>query len=144
MFKGVNKVFILGTLGSDPEIRYTSNGNAVTNISVATSDVRKNKISGDFESKTEWHKIVLYDKLAETSNNQLKKGSKIYIEGVLRTNKWRNKDGVLKNITEIIANNIQILDFKNQKTEWIKPIDNYDDPVLNKDKLGFFDENIPF
>ncbi len=114
MFKGVNKVFILGVLGVDPDVRYTSSGKPVVNISVATTYSYKNKSSGEFSSKTEWHKIVLYDKLNEFVSEYLKKGSKVYIEGFLRTDKWQGKDGIVRYSTGIIAVDIQILSFKNQ------------------------------
>lgn len=144
MFKGVNKVFIIGRLGFDPEIRYMSSGIAVVTISVATSDTRKDKTTGEFVSKTEWHRIVLYNKLGEIAHDILKKGSKVYVEGSLRTNKWKSKDGSLKSTTEIVANNIEFLDLKDQKVDFVKSGDSNDIFVEDKSKTIFFDENIPF
>lgn len=144
MFKGVNKVFIIGRLGFDPEIRYMSSGSAVVNISVATSDTRKDKTTGEIIAKTEWHRIVLYNKLGELAHDILKKGSKVYVEGSLRTNKWKGKDGSLKSTTEIVANNMQVLDLKDQKVDFVKSSESNDVFVEDKSKVVFFDENIPF
>lgn len=111
MFNGINKVFIIGYLGIDPDVRYTTNGYAIASISVATSSNWKNRVTGDTLRKTEWHRVVLYNRLAEVACNYLKKGSKIYIEGSLRTVKITNKDSSFRFITEIIASNMQILEF---------------------------------
>ena len=92
--RGINKVIIVGNLGGDPEISYMPSGGAVTNISVATSSSWKDKQSGDIQEKTEWHRIVLYGKLAQISAEYLKKGSKVYIEGSIRSDKWQDKSGV--------------------------------------------------
>lgn len=146
MFKGINKVFIMGYVGLDPEIRYMSSGNAVVNISVATSDVLKDKVTGEIKTKTEWHKVVLYSKLGELAHDILKKGSKVYIEGSLKTSKWQGKDGSPKYTTQIVAVNMQALDLKDQKSDFAKSSDNNDIFVedKNKGKAMFFDENIPF
>lgn len=116
MFNGVNKVFILGVLGADPDLRYMPNGKSVSSMSVATKYSVKDKNSGQFNYKTEWHKIVLYDRLSDAVSVYLKKGSKVYLEGSLRTNKWEDKDGIIRYSTEIIANNIQILDSKSDSS----------------------------
>ncbi len=105
----VNKVIIVGNLGRDPEVRYTPNGGAVCNVSIATSRVRKNKDSGDKTEETEWHRVVFYDRLAEIAGEYLKKGRSVYVEGRLQTRKWTDKDGVEKYSTEIIANEMQML-----------------------------------
>ena len=105
----VNKVIIVGNLGRDPEIRYTPNGSAVCNVTVATSRVRKNKESGDKTEDTEWHRIVFFDKLAEIAGEYLKKGRSVYVEGRLQTRKWQDKDGVDKYTTEIVASEMQML-----------------------------------
>ncbi len=102
--KGVNKVILIGNLGQKPEIRYTSNGNAITNISIATSEIWKDKKTGEKKEKTEWHKVILFGKLAEISSKYLNKGSQIYIEGSLQTRKWKDKKGIERYITEIIVN----------------------------------------
>ena len=113
MGKGVNKVIIVGNLGQDPETRYMPSGDAVTKISVATSESWKDKQSGQEQTRTEWHKIIFFKKLAEIAGQYLKKGSKVYIEGVLRTNKWQDKDsGQDRYSTEIIADEMQMLDSK--------------------------------
>jgi len=105
----VNKVIIVGNLGRDPEVRYTPNGSAVCNVTIATSRVRKNKDSGDKTEDTEWHRVVFFDKLAEIAGEYLKKGRSVYVEGRLQTRKWQDKDGVEKYTTEIIANEMQML-----------------------------------
>ena len=105
----VNKVIIVGNLGRDPEVRYTPNGSAVCNVTVATSRVRKNKESGDKSEDTEWHRIVFFDKLAEIAGEYLKKGRSVYVEGRLQTRTWTDKDGVEKYTTEIVASEMQML-----------------------------------
>jgi single-strand DNA-binding protein len=105
----VNKVIIVGNLGRDPEVRYTPNGSAVCNVTVATSRVKKNKESGEKSEDTEWHRIVFFDKLAEIAGEYLKKGRSVYVEGRLQTRKWTDKDGVEKYTTEIVATEMQML-----------------------------------
>ncbi|ABM97126.1 single-stranded DNA-binding protein [Methylibium petroleiphilum] len=105
----VNKVHILGNLGRDPEVRYTPSGSAVCNISVATTRNWKNKDSGEKQEETEWHRVVLYDRLAEIAGEYLKKGRPVYIEGRLKTRKWQDKDGKDQYTTEIVANEMQLL-----------------------------------
>ena len=101
--RGVNKVILIGNLGADPEVRYMPNGGAVTNVNVATSETWKDKNTGQQQERTEWHRVVFYQRLAEIAGEYLKKGSKVYIEGSLRTRQWE-KDGVKHYTTEIIAN----------------------------------------
>jgi single-strand DNA-binding protein len=110
--KGVNRVIILGNLGNDPETRYMPNGGAVTNISVATSVEWKDKNSGEDKKDTQWHRIVFFNRLAEIAGEYLKKGSKVYIEGSLRTRKWTDQSGIDRYTTEIVANEMQMLDSK--------------------------------
>ncbi|MDO8304768.1 single-stranded DNA-binding protein [Herminiimonas sp.] len=105
----VNKVIIVGNLGRDPETRYMPNGEAVTNVAVATTESWKDKTSGDKKEITEWHRITFYRKLAEIAGQYLKKGSSVYIEGRLQTRKWTDKDGVERFTTEIIADTMQML-----------------------------------
>ncbi|QRX84538.1 single-stranded DNA-binding protein [Glaciimonas sp. PAMC28666] len=105
----VNKVIIVGNLGRDPETRYMPNGEAVTNIAVATTESWKDKNSGEKKELTEWHRITFYRKLAEIAGQYLKKGSQIYIEGRLQTRKWQDKEGVERYTTEIIADSMQML-----------------------------------
>ena len=109
MGKGVNKVIIIGNLGQDPEVKYMPNGNAVANISVATSESWKDKNTGEKVEKTEWHRVVFFKRLAEIVGEYIKKGSKVYVEGQLRTRKW-DKDGQTHYSTEIVAREMQMLD----------------------------------
>ena len=108
---GVNKVIIVGNLGKDPEVRFMPNGSAVANITVATSDTWKDKQTGEKKEKTEWHNIVMYQRLAEIAGEYLKKGSKVYLEGSLQTSKWTDQQtGQDRYKTEIKANTMQMLD----------------------------------
>lgn len=109
MARGINKVILVGNLGNDPETRFMPNGNPVTNISIATSESWKDKQSGQQQERTEWHRIVFFNRLAEIAGEYLKKGSKVYIEGALRTRQW-DKEGQKHYSTEIIANEMQMLD----------------------------------
>ena len=109
--KGINKVIILGNLGQEPKIQHMPSGSAVTSISVATSESWKDKNTGQQEQRTEWHRVVFFNKLAEIAGQYLKKGSKVYIEGSLRTRSW-DKDGEKRYTTEIVANEMQMLDNK--------------------------------
>jgi single-strand DNA-binding protein len=111
MARGVNKVILVGNLGNDPETRFLPSGGAVTNVSVATSSSWKDK-SGEQQERTEWHRVVFFNRLAEIAGEYLRKGSKVYVEGSLRTNKWQDKDGNDRYTTEIIANEMQMLDSK--------------------------------
>jgi len=105
----INKVILIGNLGRDPEVRYTANGAAICNITIATSRNWKDKNSGEKMEETEWHRVVFYDRLAEIAGEYLKKGRSVYVEGRLKTRKWQDKDGVEKYTTEIIADNMQLL-----------------------------------
>ena len=105
----VNKVIIVGNLGRDPETRYMPNGEAVTNVAVATTESWKDKNTGEKKELTEWHRITFYRKLAEIAGQYLKKGSQVYVEGRLQTRKWTDKDGVERYTTEIIADTMQML-----------------------------------
>lgn len=107
--KGVNKVIIIGNLGKDPETRYLPSGGAVTNCTIATSESWKDKNSGQTQERTEWHRIVFFNKLAEIADEYLKKGSKVYVEGSLRTRSY-DKDGQKHYTTEIVADSMQMLD----------------------------------
>ncbi len=107
--RGINKVILVGNVGQDPETRYMPNGGAVTNLSIATSESWKDKNSGEQQERTEWHRVVFYQRLAEIVAEYVKKGSKIYVEGSLRTRSWE-QDGVKRYATEIIASEMQMLD----------------------------------
>jgi len=110
MARGINKVILIGNLGKDPEVRYMPSGGAVVNITMATSDSWKDKTTGEARDRTEWHNVVFFNKLAEIVGQYLKKGSKVYVEGSLRTRKWQDKEGQDRYTTEIVANDMQMLD----------------------------------
>jgi single-strand DNA-binding protein len=112
MARGVNKVILIGNLGSDPEMKYTPSGGAVAKLSLATSEAWKDKTTGENVEKTEWHRIVAFGRTAEIMGEYLKKGSKIYLEGSLQTNKWQDKEGNDRYTTEIKAREMQMLDGK--------------------------------
>jgi len=109
MPRGINKVIIVGNLGADPETRYMPSGSAVTNLSVATSEQWKDKQSGEQKERTEWHKVAMFNRLAEIAAEYLRKGSQVYIEGKLRTRKWQDRDGNDRWTTEVIADEMQML-----------------------------------
>ena len=113
MARGINKVILIGNLGRDPETRYLPSGGAVTNLTLATSESWKDKQTGQQQERTEWHRVVFFNRLAEIAGEYLKKGSKVYIEGSLRTREWE-KDGVKRYTTEIVANEMQMLDSRGQ------------------------------
>lgn len=111
MARGINKVILIGNLGQDPETRYMPSGGAVTNLTIATSETWKDKQTGQPQERTEWHRVVFFNRLAEIAGEYLKKGSKVYIEGALRTRKWQDKStGADRYTTEIVANEMQMLD----------------------------------
>jgi single-strand DNA-binding protein len=109
MARGVNKVILVGNLGKDPEVRYMPNGNAVANITLATTESWKDKQTGEQQEKTEWHRIVMFRRLGEIAGEYLKKGSQVYIEGKLQTRKWQDNSGNDRYTTEIVANEMQML-----------------------------------
>lgn len=106
---GINKVILVGTLGKDPEVKYTQGGSAIVNLSVATNESWKDKNTGEKVDKTEWHRVVMFGKLAEIAANYLKKGSQAYFEGKLQTRKWQDKDGQDRYSTEVVADQMQML-----------------------------------
>lgn len=143
--RGVNKVIIVGTLGNNPECKTMPSGGAVTNISLATTEYWKDKNTGKQNEVTEWHKIVFFNRLAEIAGEYLKKGSKVYLEGSLRTRKWQDKDGSDRYTTEIVASEMQMLDGKNDTSNNVqqsskKKQQSQQQPVNN----DAFDEDIPF
>ena len=105
----VNKVILVGNLGRDPEVRYSPDGGAICNVSIATTSSWKDKTSGDRREETEWHRVVFYNRLAEIAGEYLKKGRPVYVEGRLKTRKWQNKEGVDQYTTEIVADQMQML-----------------------------------
>lgn len=148
MQRGVNKVILVGNLGQDPEVRYMPNGNAVANISVATSETWKDKNTGDNQERTEWHRVVLFRRLGEIAGEYLKKGSKVYIEGKLQTRKWQDQNGQDRYTTEIVADQMQMLDSRGGMDSA-----GYDQPSASSSSnqpapasadSGGFDDDIPF
>ncbi len=141
---GINKVILIGNLGRDPEMRAMQNGNHVTNLSLATSDSFKNK-EGEFETRTEWHQVVMFSRLAEVANQYLRKGSKAYIEGRLKTREWE-ADGAKRSTTEIVANRLEMLDSKQKNLEGTKSTNEFvalfnDEKKHNEED---FNDDIPF
>ena len=110
MARGVNKVILVGNLGKDPEVRYMPSGGAVANLTLATSDTWKDKSTGENQERTEWHRVVMFGRLGEIAGEYLRKGSKIYVEGRLQTRKWADQNGQDRYTTEIVANEMQMLD----------------------------------
>ncbi len=155
MARGINKVILIGNLGGDPEVRYTPNGNAVANLTLATSTTWRDKQTGDMQERTEWHRIACFNRLAEIVGEYLHKGSKIYIEGSLRTRKWQDNSGTTRYTTEIIANEMQMLDsrgsYNNQQSQ-SKPAEQESAPqpeaatadAGNTAADNSFDDDIPF
>lgn len=152
MARGVNKVILIGNLGRDPEVRYTPAGLAIANVTLATSESWKDKQSGEMQEKTEWHRVVFYQRLAEIVGEYLKKGSKVYVEGRLQTRKWQDKTtGQDKYTTEIIADSMQMLDSKGGSAG---DASSYEKPALaatgtsnasaSAPALDSFDDEIPF
>jgi single-strand DNA-binding protein len=149
MARGINKVIIVGNLGADPESRFTAGGLAVANVSVATSESRKNKDTGETIEKTEWHRVIFFNRLAEIVGQYLKKGSKIYIEGKLQTRKWQDKSGQERYTTEIVANELQMLDSRGQSASGMGESQSYNQSAPSSQSAPAsaehaFDDDIPF
>ena len=153
MARGVNKAILIGNLGNDPDIRYTASGAAVANISLATAETWRDKETGEQQERTEWHRVVFFNRLAEIAGEYLKKGSQIYVEGRLQTRKWQDKDGIDRYTTEIVANEMQMLGGRGGGGGQNKPGNNYDQSPPAKDEGGSrpakkpdddFDDDIPF
>ena len=142
---GINKVIIVGNLGQDPEIKYTAGGAAVTTLSIATSDSWKDKDSGMDQERTEWHRVVLWRRLAEIAGEYLKKGSKVYIEGQLQTRKWE-QEGQTRYTTEIIARDMQFLDSRGSSntSSTQKSSEMYDQSAADVPDSAIEDDDIPF
>ena len=134
---GVNKVILIGNPGGDPEMRAMTNGNHVTNLSLATSESFKNK-EGEFQTRTEWHRVVMFNRLAEVANQYLSKGSKAYIEGKLHTREWES-DGAKRSTTEIVASKLEMLDSKQKNNEFVAWFN--DEKKHNEED---FNDDIPF
>lgn len=149
MARGINKVIIVGNLGADPEVRVTPGNTQIVRVNIATSSAWKDKQSGEMQERTEWHRVVFFNRLAEIAAQYLRKGSKVYIDGSLRTSKYTDKNGVEKYTTEIIANEMQMLDSRGASAS-----DGYQEshsaPASNKAPAATatggadFDDDIPF
>jgi single-strand DNA-binding protein len=156
MARGVNKVILIGNLGKDPEVRYSPNGGAIANITLATSESWKDKNTGEQVDKTEWHRVVFFRRLAEIAGEYLKKGSKVYIEGKLQTRKWQDQNGQDRWTTEVVANEMQMLDSKGGSSNFNQdPGANMDSGTSNYQPssgggaapapaMNDFDDDIPF
>jgi len=139
----VNKVIILGRVGADPEVKFMPNGNAVVNLSIATNRKFKNQDTGAYDDKTEWHRVVFFNKPAETIGQYVKKGQQLYVEGRLQTRKWQDKDGIEKYATDIISDNFTFIGSKAESSENFNPQTNQDsNDFSNQDIIK--DEDIPF
>jgi single-strand DNA-binding protein len=148
MARGINKVILVGNLGADPETRYMPSGSAVTNLSIATSESWKDKQTGEQKDRTEWHKVAMFNRLAEIAAEYLRKGSQVYIEGKLRTRKWQDKSGQDRWTTEIIADEMQMLGARGGSGGGAAPMSSGQDsgppgapPQAGPDD---FDDDIPF
>tara|TARA_Y100000768_G_C23918509_1_gene653636 strand:- start:866 stop:1303 length:438 start_codon:yes stop_codon:yes gene_type:complete len=141
---GINKVILVGNLGQDPEIKYTAGGAAVTTLSLATSESWKDKDTGTDQEKTEWHRVVLWRRLAEIAGEYLKKGSKVYIEGQLQTRKWE-QDGQTRYTTEVIGRDMQFLDSRGSTSD-SSSYENSNQEMGSQDlpDSGITDDDIPF
>ena len=157
MARGVNKVILVGNCGQDPETRVIpSTGASVTNLSVATSESWKDKVTGDQQERTEWHKVVFFNRLAEIAGEYVRKGSKLYIEGSLRTRKWQGQDGQDRYTTEIVGSEMQMLDSRGSSPSG--EFSGSNDQIKNNESsnqsssesssgsqsLDAFDDDIPF
>ena len=149
--RGINKVILVGNVGQDPETRYMPNGNAVTNLSLATSETWKDKNTGEQQERTEWHRVTFYQRLAEIVAEYVKKGSKLYVEGRLQTRSWE-QDGVKKYATDIIANEMQMLDSRGSSGDSYSPSQSQSAPPPKNETpaqqapadVDSFDDDIPF
>ncbi|MCG6975039.1 MAG: single-stranded DNA-binding protein [Acidiferrobacterales bacterium] len=150
MARGVNKVILVGHLGKDPEVRYAPSGQAIANVTIATSDSWKDKNTGEKQERTEWHRVVFFSRLAEIVGEYLKKGSQVYVEGRLQTRKWQDKDGNDRYTTEIVANEMQMLgsrqgggmpseEFNQDNSQAAQPA-----AAAASAGAGDFDDDIPF
>ena len=139
MSNGLNKVLIIGNLGADPEIKYTQAGSPVANLSVATSERWKDKNTKKQKEQVEWHRVVIFGRLAEIAEQYLKKGSKIFVEGKLQTRDWEDSEGKKRYTTEVVAREMTMLDSKGDSMESSSSASSSSKP--NNDK---FEEDIPF
>ena len=147
---GINKVILVGNIGAKPEVKYSSNGSAIANLSVATSETWNDKNSGEKQEKTEWHRVSLYGKLAEIAGQYLDRGSKVYVEGKLQTRKWQDKDGQDRYTTEIVVSGyggtLQMLDRREGMTTGGQsaPSNNMSNDTVEVADNSGFEDDIPF
>jgi len=144
MARGINKVIIVGNLGADPDSRAMPSGNAVTNISVATSESWKDRETGEKREKTEWHRVVFYNRLAEIAAQYLKKGSQVYVEGKLQTRKWDDKEGNERWTTEVVANQMEMLGDRKSNNMTNDNASSSQSTSDNDFSTDDFDDDIPF
>ncbi|QKK03162.1 MAG: single-stranded DNA-binding protein [Pseudomonadota bacterium] len=144
MARGINKAILIGNLGADPETRHTAGGNAVTNIRIATSETWRDRQSGEQQERTEWHRVVLFGKLGEIAGEYLRKGSKVYIEGRIQTRKWQGQDGQDRWTTEIVANDMQMLDSRGGAEPFDRGEPSPRDDAPPSDSGGGLEDDIPF
>jgi len=146
MSRGVNKVILVGNLGQKPEMRYTATQSAVANLSLATTESWKDKETGEMRDKTEWHRVVYFGKLAEIVEKYLDKGSKVYVEGKLQTRKWQDKSGADRWTTEIVGNELTMLDSRSgsQQNEFNQDDNSSMGMNDSQDAGGLTDDDIPF
>lgn len=144
MARGINKVILIGNLGADPTVRYMPNGEAVANITIATSESWKDKNTGEQQEKTEWHRVIFFRRLAEVVGEYLKKGSKIYVEGKLQTKKWQDKQGQDRYTTEVIANEMQMLDTRQSGNNQNQQNQQSDQAFSDQPAPDDFDQDVPF
>ena len=146
MSRGINKVILVGNLGQKPEMRYTATQSAVANLSVATTESWKDKETGEMRDKTEWHRVVYFGKLAEIVEKYLDKGSKVYVEGKLQTRKWQDKSGADRWTTEIVGNELTMLDSRSgsQQNEFNQDDNSSMGMNDSQDAGGLTDDDIPF
>jgi single-strand DNA-binding protein len=144
MARGINKVIIVGNLGADPDSRAMPNGNSVTNISVATSESWNDRTTGEKQEKTEWHRVVFFNRLAEIAAQYLKKGSQVYVEGKLQTRKWEDKEGNERWTTEVVANQMQMLGERMNQDMSNENSSSSQSTTDNNFVSDEFDDDIPF
>ena len=146
MSRGVNKVILVGNLGQKPDMKYTQSNTAVANLSLATSESWKDKDSGDLKTKTEWHRVVYFGKLAEIAEQYLDKGSKVYVEGKLQTRKWQDKAGNDRYTTEVLGQELTMLDSRGDSSGSSFENNNsgMSEEDVNQDNGEFSEEDIPF
>ena len=146
MSRGVNKVILVGNLGQKPDMKYTQSNTAVANLSLATSESWKDKDSGDLKTKTEWHRVVYFGKLAEIAEQYLDKGSKVYVEGKLQTRKWQDQSGNDRYTTEVLGQELTMLDSRGDSSGSSLENNNsgMSEEDVNQDNGEFSEEDIPF